>query len=79
VEALLHRYLRMTEETNPWTIYVSPELVKDIKDCKYGLGWDCSFETCHRSLFRLGHARTSKSNAFDGSGLTLHHRLPSKM
>ena len=32
-------------------IYVSPKLVTDIKDCKYGLGWETSYKNCHRGMF----------------------------
>ena len=35
---------------NPGLIYVSPKLVKDIKDCKYGLGWDMSYKEYQRRL-----------------------------
>jgi hypothetical protein len=42
---------------NPGLIYVSPELVSNIKNCKYGLGWDTSYQNCHRgiSLFVVLH------------------------
>jgi hypothetical protein len=31
-------------------IYISPELVADIKDCKYSLGWNTSYHNCHWGL-----------------------------
>ena len=49
-------------------IYVSPELVDNIKYCKYGLGWDTSYKNYHRiiSIFvvphmSLYHQQVSKS------------------
>jgi hypothetical protein len=50
-EAVLAQALRPDEHSDdPGLIYVSPELVADIKDCKYGLGWDTSYKNCHRGL-----------------------------
>jgi hypothetical protein len=50
-EAVLAQALRPDEHSDdPGLIYVSPELVADVKDCKYGLGWDTSYKNCHRGL-----------------------------
>jgi hypothetical protein len=50
-EAVLANALRATADNDdPGLIYVSPELVADIRDCKYGLGWDTSYRNCHRGL-----------------------------
>jgi hypothetical protein len=50
-EAVLAQALRPSDDSDdPGLIYVSPELVSDIKDCKYGLGWDTSYRNCHRGL-----------------------------
>jgi hypothetical protein len=50
-EAVLAHALRPQEDTDdPGMVYVSPELVSDIKDCKYGLGWDASYRNCHRGI-----------------------------
>jgi hypothetical protein len=50
-EAVLAQALRPDEHSDdPGLIYISPELVADIKDCKYGLGWDTSYKNCHRGL-----------------------------
>jgi hypothetical protein len=50
-EAVLAQALRPDEHSDdPGLIYVSPELVADIKDCKYGLGWDTSYKNCHRGI-----------------------------
>jgi hypothetical protein len=50
-EAVLAHALRPQEDTDdPGLVYVSPELVSDIKDCKYGLGWDTSYRNCHRGI-----------------------------
>ncbi len=36
--------LRPRDDTDdPGLVYMSPELVIDIKNCKYGLGWDTSY------------------------------------
>jgi hypothetical protein len=32
-------------------VYVLPELISDIKECKYGLGWDASYRNCHQGIF----------------------------
>jgi len=56
--AALARHLKPDETSdNPCQIYISPELVKDVKDCQYGLGLDTSYETCHRglSVFAVPH------------------------
>jgi hypothetical protein len=50
-EAVLAQALCPDEHSDdPGLIYVSPELVTDIKECKYGLGWDTSYKNCHRGL-----------------------------
>jgi hypothetical protein len=50
-EAVLAQALRPHEDTDdPGLVYISPELVSDIKDCKYGLGWDTSYRNCHRGI-----------------------------
>jgi hypothetical protein len=50
-EAVLANALRPTADNgDPGLIYISPELVADIKDCKYGLGWDTSYRNCHRGI-----------------------------
>jgi hypothetical protein len=49
--AVLAQALRPSDDSDdPGLIYVSPELVSDIKDCKYGLGWDTSYRNCRRGL-----------------------------
>ena len=47
----------LTQELHPYKkseysglIYVSPEMVTDIKHCRYGLGLDASYKNCHRGL-----------------------------
>ena len=50
-EAVLANALRATADNDdPGLIYISPELVADIRDCKYGLGWDTSYRNCHRGI-----------------------------
>jgi hypothetical protein len=50
-EAVLANALRPTADNDdPGLIYISPELVADIRDCKYGLGWDTSYRNCHRGI-----------------------------
>jgi hypothetical protein len=47
-EAVLANALRATaDNNNPGLIYILPELVANIRDCKYGLGWDNSYCNCH--------------------------------
>jgi hypothetical protein len=51
IEAVLAHALCPTEEQDdPGLIYISPELVADVKNCKYGLGWDTSYRNCHRGI-----------------------------
>ena len=48
---MLTQALHPDERINdPGIIYVSPELVVNIKDCKYGLVWDTPYKNCHRGL-----------------------------
>jgi hypothetical protein len=50
-EAVLAHALRLHEDVDdPGLVYISPELVSDVKDCKYGLGWDTSYRNCHRGI-----------------------------
>jgi hypothetical protein len=50
-EAVLAQALRPRDDTDdPGLVYVSPELVSDIKNCKYGLGWDTSYRNCRRGI-----------------------------
>jgi hypothetical protein len=50
-EAVLANALKPTADNDdPGLIYISPELVADIRDCKYGLGWDTSHRNCHRGI-----------------------------
>jgi hypothetical protein len=51
-KAVLAQALRPHEDTdNPGLVYISPELVSDIKDCKYRLGWDTSYQSCRQGIF----------------------------
>ena len=51
VEAVLQNFLLPTdEELDPVKVYVSPELVHDIKDLSFGYDDDLSFENCHRGI-----------------------------
>ena len=59
-EAVLTQALRPYKHSdNPGIIYVSPELVTDIKYCKYGLGWDNSYKNCHRGIYPFAIPRMS--------------------
>ena len=51
VDAILNLRLKpYAHSDNPVLIYVSPELVRDIKELKFGLGLDITYQTCHRVL-----------------------------
>lgn len=51
VEAVLQQYLRPLEsDLEAVKIYVSPELVRDIKELRLGYDNDLSFENCHRGI-----------------------------
>jgi hypothetical protein len=57
-EAVLAQALCPCDDTDdPGLVYVSPKLVSDIKDGKYGFGWDTSYRNCHQgiSLFAVPH------------------------
>ena len=47
-EVLTQKLRPYGKSDNPGIIYVPPELVTDIKDCKYGLVCDTSYKKCHR-------------------------------
>jgi hypothetical protein len=50
-ESVLAQALRPQGDTDdPGLVYVSAELVSDVKECKYGLGWDTSYRNCHRGI-----------------------------
>jgi hypothetical protein len=50
-ESVLAQALRPRGDTDdPGLVYVSTELINDIKECKYGLGWDTSYRNCHRGI-----------------------------
>jgi hypothetical protein len=49
--AVLAQALRPRDDTDdPGLVCVSPKLVSDIKNCKYGLGWDTSYQNCHQGI-----------------------------
>ena len=51
VETMLKNYLTATaDELDPVKIYVSPELVRDVKELRFGYDNDLSFENCHRGI-----------------------------
>jgi hypothetical protein len=51
IEAVLANALRpAVDNNNPGLIYILPELVANICDWKYGLGWDTSYHNCHYGL-----------------------------
>ena len=51
VEAVLQNFLLPTdEEMDPAKAYVSPELVRDIKDLRFGYDNDLLFENCRRGI-----------------------------
>jgi hypothetical protein len=44
---------------DPGLIYISPDLVKDIKDCNYGFGGEKSYGNCHRGISPFSVPHTS--------------------
>jgi hypothetical protein len=44
---------------NPGLIYVSPDLIKDVKECNYGYGGDKSYGNCHRGISPFAVPHTS--------------------
>ena len=51
VEAVLHKFLApIADDWDPIQIYVSQELVRDIKDLKFGWGNENTYDTCHRGI-----------------------------
>jgi hypothetical protein len=60
VQALLQSALRTDASTDdPVLIYISPELVKDVKDLQFGASYDISYRTCHRGLTPFAVPHTS--------------------
>jgi hypothetical protein len=51
VEAVLQQYLAPAHnDWDPIRIYVSAELVRDMKDLKFGWGNENTYDTCHRGI-----------------------------
>lgn len=51
VEAVLHKFLSPPiGDWDPIRIYVSTELVRDMKDLKFGWGNENTYDTCHRGI-----------------------------
>jgi hypothetical protein len=44
---LAHTLQPIEEQDDPGLVYISPELVAEVKNCKYRLGWDTSYRNCH--------------------------------
>jgi hypothetical protein len=50
-DSALAQALRPQGDNNdPGLVYVSAELVSDVEECKYRLGWDTSYRNCHRGI-----------------------------
>jgi hypothetical protein len=66
VQALLQSSLRPDANTDdPVLIYISPELVKDIKDLQFGSSYDIAYRTCHRGLTPFSVPHTSIARQAD--------------
>ena len=51
IEAVLHQFLSPPPgDWDPIRIYVSTELVRDMKDLKFGWGNENTYDTCHRGI-----------------------------
>ena len=51
VEAVLQKFLApASDDWDPIRIYVSQELVRDMKDLKFGWGNENTYDTCHRGI-----------------------------
>jgi hypothetical protein len=60
VQTLLQSAFRADANTDdPVLIYISPELVKDIKELQFGAGFDIAYRTCHRGLTPFAVPHTS--------------------
>jgi hypothetical protein len=58
-ETVLAQALHPQGDTNDrGLVYISAELVSDVKECKYGLGWDTPYRNCQHqeiSSFTMSH------------------------
>jgi hypothetical protein len=51
VEAVLHKLMAPAlDDWDPVRVYVSQELVRDMKDLKFGWGNENTYDTCHRGI-----------------------------
>ena len=50
---LAQSFLLDEHSDDPGLIYMLPDFVANIKDCKYQLGWDTSYKNCQRVLSPL--------------------------
>ena len=51
VEAVLQKFMApAADDWDPIRVYVSQELVRDIKDLKFGWGNENTYDTCHRGI-----------------------------
>ena len=72
VEAVLSQALRSGKHSNePRLIYITSELISDIKNCKYGLGWDTLYKNCHMgpppfAVLHMYQYRYQESNSYRG-------------
>lgn len=64
VDAVLTNFLEPDPESElPIHIFVTPEMVKDVKDLRFGYNRDYSYETCHRGISPFAVVAITQANA----------------
>jgi hypothetical protein len=69
-EAVLAQMLKPDNSDDPGLIYILPDLIADIKDCKFGLGWDTSYRHCHQDLSPFSVPHMSLKHQQEWQGVT---------
>jgi hypothetical protein len=64
VDTLLHQCLVPPEDSEvPVHIFVTQDMVRDLKDLRFGWNGDMSFETCHRGISPFAVVAVNQENA----------------
>jgi hypothetical protein len=64
VDSVLHQCLALDYDADvPVHIFVTQDMVRDLKDLRFGWNQDLSFETCHRGVSPFAVVAVSQENA----------------
>jgi hypothetical protein len=64
VDTLLHQFMAPDPDSEvPVHVFVSQDMVRDVKDLRFGWNGDLSFETCHRGISPFAVVAVNQENA----------------